>query len=66
MVRFFHEDGTLLKKEENVLYGQVAQEPESPVKQPDKVYHYMFDGWDTTFDNIKENTEVHAVFFFYL
>lgn len=61
VVRFFHEDGTLLK-EENVLYGQVAREPESPVKQPDEVYHYIFDGWDTTFDNIKENTEVHAVF----
>lgn len=61
VVRFFHEDGTLLK-EENVLYGQAVQEPESPVKQPDKVYHYIFDGWDTTFDNIKENTEVHAVF----
>ena len=61
LVRFFHEDGTLLKGE-NVLYGQAAQEPESPVKQPDEVYHYIFDGWDTTFDNIKENTEVHAVF----
>ena len=61
LVRFFHEDGTLLK-EENVLYGQAAQEPEIPIKQPDEVYHYIFDGWDTTFDSIKENTEVHAVF----
>lgn len=61
VVRFFHEDGTLLK-EENVLYGQAAQEPETPVKQPDEVYHYIFNGWDNPFDNIKENTEVHAIF----
>ena len=32
VVRFFHENGTLLK-EENVLYGQAAQEPEVPAKQ---------------------------------
>ncbi len=61
VVRFFHEDGTLLQ-EENVLYGQAAQEPVEPIKQPDEVFHYIFDGWDNTFDNIKENTEVHAVF----
>ena len=61
IVRFFHEDGTLLK-EENVLYGQAAREPENPAKQPNEVYHYIFDSWDATFDNIKENTEVHAVF----
>lgn len=61
VVRFFHEDGTLLK-EENILYGQAAREPEDPAKQSDEIYHYIFDGWDTTFDNIKENTEVHAVF----
>ena len=61
MVRFFHEDGILLK-EENVLYGQAAWEPEAPVKQPDEVYHYIFDGWDNHFDDIKGNTEVHAVF----
>lgn len=61
VVRFFHEDGTLLQ-EENVLYGQVAQEPVEPIKQPDEVFHYIFDGWDNSFDNIKENTEVHAVF----
>ena len=61
VVRFFHENGTLLK-EENVLYGQAAQEPEVPAKQQDEVYHYIFNGWDNTFDYIKENTEVHAVF----
>lgn len=61
VVRFFHENGTLLK-EENVLYGQAAQEPEVPAKQQDEVYHYIFNGWDNTFDHIKENTEVHAVF----
>ena len=61
VVRFFHENGTLLK-EENVLYGQAAQEPVEPLKQPDEVYHYIFNGWDNTFDHIKENTEVHAVF----
>lgn len=61
VVHFFHEDGTLLK-EENILYGQAAQEPEVPVKQPDEVYYYIFDGWDNTFDNIKENTEIHAIF----
>ena len=49
-------------KEENVLYGQAAQEPEVPAKQQDEVYHYIFNGWDNTFDHIKENTEVHAVF----
>ena len=61
VVRFFHEDGTLLK-EENVLYGQVAREPETPVKQSDEVYHYIFNGWDNPFDDIKKNTEVYALF----
>ena len=60
-VRFFQEDGTLLK-EETVLYGQSAQEPQKPIKQPDAVYHYTFEGWDKAFDDIKENTEIHAVF----
>ena len=61
VVRFFHEDGTLLKEEE-VLYGQAPQPPENPEKQPDEVWHYIFDGWDRTFDNITEDTEVYAVF----
>ena len=37
-VAFFHEDGTVLKKEE-VLYGQEAHAPQSPVKQQDAVWH---------------------------
>lgn len=61
VVRFFHEDGTLLK-EEQVLYGQAAILPEDPEKQPDEVWHYIFDGWDRAFDNITEDTEVYAVF----
>ena len=60
-VRFFHEDGTLLK-EEKIVYGQAAHAPDNPVKQSDEVYYYVFDRWDTPFDNVKENTEVHAVF----
>ncbi len=60
-VRFFHEDGTLLKEEE-VLYGKKAHAPESPKKQSDKIWHYIFDGWDSAFDSIKENREVYAVF----
>ena len=60
-VAFFHEDGTVLKKEE-VLYGQEAHAPQSPVKQQDAVWHYIFEGWDKTFDSVKENMEVHAVF----
>lgn len=60
-VAFFHEDGTVLKKEE-VLYGQEAHAPQSPVKQQDAVWHYIFEGWDKTFDSVKENIEVHAVF----
>ena len=61
---FLHENGTLLK-EENVLYGQAAQEPEVPAKQQDEVYQYIFNAWDNIFDHIKENTEVHAVFSVY-
>lgn len=61
VVRFFHEDGTLLKEEE-VLYGQAPQPPDNPKKQPDEVWHYIFDGWDRTFDNITEDTEIYAVF----
>lgn len=60
-VRFFHEDGTLLK-EESVLYGQTAQAPEQPEKRSDKMWHYIFDGWDRPFDNIKEETEIYAIF----
>lgn len=61
VVRFFHEDGTLLKEEE-VLYGQAPQPPENPEKQPDEVWHYIFDGWDRTFNTITEDTEIYAVF----
>ena len=60
-VAFFHEDGTVLKKEE-VLYGRAAQAPQSPVKQQDAVWNYIFEGWDKTFDSVKEDMEVHAVF----
>ena len=61
VVHFFHEDGTLLKEEE-ALYGQAVQAPENPEKQADEVWHYIFDGWDREFDDITEDTEVHALF----
>lgn len=60
-VRFFHENGELLK-EERVLYGQNAHAPENPVKQADPMYHYIFEKWDKDFSHITQAKDVAACF----
>lgn len=60
-VRFFHEDGTLLK-EERVAYGRAAHPPAQVEKKADAVWHYAFSGWTREFSFITEDIDVHASF----
>lgn len=60
-VRFFHEDGSLLK-EEWVVYGMQAHPPYDPVKTGDPVYDYKFIRWDKNFENVTRPMEVHPQF----
>ena len=60
-VRFFHEDGSLLK-EEQVEYGKKAEPPDEPKKERDAVYHYLFQGWSQPSAQVMENMDIYAVF----
>lgn len=60
-VRFFHENGSLLK-EEQVEYGCPAHPPVPPKKEADAVYHYRFQGWSAEIENVTENQNISAQF----
>ena len=60
-VRFFHEDGLLLK-EEQVQYGEKMHPPAAPAKETDMVYHYEFERWSEEPECITENVDIYAVF----
>ena len=53
-VKFFDEDGTLIKETE-VQYGKNASKPSDPKK-----HGYNFIGWDKDYTNVKENLEIMA------
>ncbi|MDO4977810.1 MAG: leucine-rich repeat domain-containing protein [Eubacteriales bacterium] len=61
LVRFFHENGELLK-EESVYYGETAHAPENVLKEEDSTFRYHFAGWDGEFSIIHEDTNVKALF----
>lgn len=60
-VRFYHEDGTLLK-EEKVHYGESAHPPAEVTKLPDEIYHYQFETWSYPTDYIRSSLNIYAVF----
>ena len=64
-VRFFDEDGTLLK-EELVPYGSQATPPIDPLKAANQQYTFTFSGWDKEFDEILDNLDVYATYSFVL
>ncbi len=55
-VTFADYDGTELKKE-TVNYGAQATAPEDPTRE-----HYVFTGWDTTFNEITANVTIRATY----
>lgn len=56
-VRFFDADATLLK-ETKVRYGENATAPEVLDKGD-----YLFDGWNTAFNNITQDLDVYATYY---
>ena len=60
-VRFFDEDGVLLK-EEKVHYGDDSHPPVDVTKTADKEYHYEFAGWSYPTGSITQDLNIHAVF----
>lgn len=60
-VRFFHEDGTLLK-EEKVHYNEEAHPPLGVEKKADALYHYRFSGWTYPTSHITSSLNIHAIF----
>ncbi len=60
-VRFYHEDGKLLKAD-NVLYGYGAEAPEDPKKDQDPTYYYTFSGWNKDYSTITGPMNVRATF----
>ena len=60
-VRFFHEDGSLLR-EEQVEYGEEMHPSAAPGKEADEVYHYEFDRWSEEPERITKNVNIYAVF----
>lgn len=60
-VRFFHEDGSLLK-EEKVHYDEPAHPPILVEKKADAVYHYRFAGWTYPTSHIRTSLNIHAIF----
>ena len=60
-VNFYHEDGTLLSKQ-TVEYGMSATRPEDPIKEEDEAYVYGFIGWDKSFDFVRSDLNIYALF----
>lgn len=60
-VRFYHEDGKLLKAE-NVPYGYGAEAPADPEKERDPTYYYTFSGWNKDYSVITGPVNVRATF----
>ena len=46
----------------NVIYGNAAQAPANPVKPSTPEFYYEFAGWDTTFDNVISDMDIHATY----
>ena len=61
VVRYFHEDGTLLK-EEQVEYGKTVQPPAQPEKAADPLYHYIFAGWSEEAGAVTGDRDIFAEF----
>lgn len=61
VVRYFHEDGTLLK-EEQVEYGKTVQPPAQPEKAADPLYHYIFAGWSEEAGTVTGDRDIFAEF----
>lgn len=59
-VDFYVDD--ILIKSQTVPYGQSATAPEKVVKPSEGGYSYVFRAWDTAFDAITQDTQVHALF----
>ena len=60
-VRFYHEDGRLLR-EEKVHFDEKAHPPAHVYKPSDRTYHYVFAGWTYPTDHIRESLNIHAIF----
>lgn len=55
-VKFLDNDGNVIS-EQKILYGKKATEPKAP-----NIPDYEFIGWDKSFNNIKENLEIKAIY----
>ena len=60
-VRFYHEDGKLLKAD-NVPYGYGAEAPRDPEKEMDPTYYYTFSGWNRDYSIITASMNIRATF----
>ena len=60
-VRFYHENGKLLKAD-NVLYGYGAEAPKDPEKEMDPTYYYTFSGWNKDYSVVTGPINVRATF----
>ncbi|MBQ7897149.1 MAG: S-layer homology domain-containing protein [Clostridia bacterium] len=62
-VKFYNGDGSLMKTQTKVKYGESATAPSTkPTKATDNYYSYTFKGWDKTFTNVKSDLDVYPVF----
>ena len=55
IVSFVDWDGTQLGESQEVVHGEAATAPATPVREG-----YLFSGWSVPFDNVTEDLQVHA------
>lgn len=58
-ISFYDFDGTFIGSV-SVVHGEDAVLPESPTREPDNVYEYIFDSWDGAYKNVKSDGKVTA------
>lgn len=62
-VTFFDGDGSVLYKEESVLYGGSVATPSAiPTKASTPAYSYTFSGWDKSSDYVTSNLSIYPKF----
>ena len=58
-VYFYDFDGTLISTQ-SVVHGADAILPDSPSRESDSVYNYVFDSWDGVYKKVKSDSHVTA------
>ncbi|MFA5467105.1 MAG: S8 family serine peptidase [Candidatus Izemoplasmatales bacterium] len=60
-VTFYDDLGTIISTTE-VIYGEAATAPNAPLKADTVAFSYLFTGWDSAFDQVLSDLDIHPLY----